>query len=223
MHVVGSVKGHPEMIWATIEHIDNAPDSKYKYQNTTGVNATQKAAYSTSTSGSNSNWLFSDGTKSNPNVKKASLCTQNNGDICPPPEASNITSTNVARVNPWGVKESIAGSAEVVSELLSMNTSIFNALKSFNHTAGTSGNVINDPRENHYVSGATWGDNGVIPTSFQSNTEGSPYLANSTMETFVQDTGCFGCHSAVLFKTNKKINDLSTSHIFTTIKSVLKK
>jgi hypothetical protein len=140
-----------------------------------------------------------------------------------PPEASNITSTNVARVNPWGVKESIAGSAEVVSELLSMNTSIFNALKSFNHTAGTSGNVINDPRENHYVSGATWGDNGVIPTYFQSNTEGSPYLANSTMETFVQDTGCFGCHSAVLFKTNKKINDLSTSHIFTTIKSVLKK
>ncbi|MFT7008770.1 MAG: hypothetical protein ACJAXJ_003312 [Colwellia sp.] len=85
-----------------------------------------------------------------------------------------------------------------------MNTSIFNALKSFNHTAGTSGNAINDPRENYYVSGATWGDNGVIPTSFQSNTEGSPYLANSTMETFVQIQGVLAVTQQYLLKQIKR-------------------
>jgi len=30
-HVVGSVKGHPEMIWATFEHMDNAPNGDYTY------------------------------------------------------------------------------------------------------------------------------------------------------------------------------------------------
>ena len=31
LHVVGSVKGHPEMVWATFEHIDNAPQNNYVY------------------------------------------------------------------------------------------------------------------------------------------------------------------------------------------------
>jgi membrane associated rhomboid family serine protease len=27
MHVVGSVKGHPEMIWSTFEHVSNTPNT----------------------------------------------------------------------------------------------------------------------------------------------------------------------------------------------------
>ena len=35
MHVVGrAVKGHPEMIWATFEHVDNfAPNDTFSYTN----------------------------------------------------------------------------------------------------------------------------------------------------------------------------------------------
>src|SRR5205807_133008 len=36
MHVVGSVAGHPEMIWATFEHIGNAPNDDYSYINASG-------------------------------------------------------------------------------------------------------------------------------------------------------------------------------------------
>jgi hypothetical protein len=32
MHVVGSTKGHPEMIWATFEHIGNAPNDDYSIE-----------------------------------------------------------------------------------------------------------------------------------------------------------------------------------------------
>ena len=37
MHVVGSTAGHPEMIWATFEHKNNAPNSSYTYLSTSGV------------------------------------------------------------------------------------------------------------------------------------------------------------------------------------------
>ncbi len=33
MHVVGSTAGHPEMIWATFEHLGNTPNDQYHYLN----------------------------------------------------------------------------------------------------------------------------------------------------------------------------------------------
>jgi len=36
MHVVGSTAGHPEMIWATFEHLANAPNDAYSYRNAGG-------------------------------------------------------------------------------------------------------------------------------------------------------------------------------------------
>src|SRR5262245_10918051 len=52
MHVVGSVKGHPEMIWATFEHFDNTPNAEYTYNSTTGPNP-KKVAQNTAGA-----WLF---------------------------------------------------------------------------------------------------------------------------------------------------------------------
>jgi len=52
MHVVGSAKGHPEMIWATFEHFGNAPNATYNYNATTGTNP---HTVSQSTTGT---WLF---------------------------------------------------------------------------------------------------------------------------------------------------------------------
>ena len=36
MHVVGSAAGHPEMIWATFEHVGNTPNDAYAYRNSGG-------------------------------------------------------------------------------------------------------------------------------------------------------------------------------------------
>ncbi|MBV9248747.1 MAG: hypothetical protein JO227_05810 [Acetobacteraceae bacterium] len=36
MHVMGSVNGHPEMIWATFEHFGNAPDEACHYLTVSG-------------------------------------------------------------------------------------------------------------------------------------------------------------------------------------------
>jgi hypothetical protein len=33
MHIVGSAKGHPEMIWSTFEHKSNTPNAAYQYVN----------------------------------------------------------------------------------------------------------------------------------------------------------------------------------------------
>ena len=37
MHVVGSVAGHAEMIWATFEHFGNTPLAAYAYDSTSGT------------------------------------------------------------------------------------------------------------------------------------------------------------------------------------------
>ncbi len=51
MHVVGSTAGHPEMVWATFEHVGNTPLATYTYTSTTGT-----PTVSQNTSGT---WLFS--------------------------------------------------------------------------------------------------------------------------------------------------------------------
>ena len=40
MHVVGTVNGHPEMIWSTFEHVNNVPDNTYVYTSTQNQSAT---------------------------------------------------------------------------------------------------------------------------------------------------------------------------------------
>ena len=36
IHVVGSAAGHPEMIWATFEHVGNTPNDAYSYRDSGG-------------------------------------------------------------------------------------------------------------------------------------------------------------------------------------------
>ncbi|HEV2444972.1 MAG TPA: hypothetical protein VGS58_03585, partial [Candidatus Sulfopaludibacter sp.] len=51
MHVVGTTMGHPEMVWATFEHVGNAPPATYSYNSTGGLKSVTQ-----NTSGT---WLFS--------------------------------------------------------------------------------------------------------------------------------------------------------------------
>ena len=230
MHVVGTVKGHPEMIWATIEHVSNAPNAAYSYLNTDGEMSAYAPIYQQSTSGENSTWLFADGTNSNQNNELAKTCLNSSQDICANEKGKAIGASNIVRTHPWGVKfsdkkmpdetlpaaKADMAAATISSQLISLNTNIMAQLNKFNKTNG----ITHDPRANYYVSGANWGVNGHIPVNFNSASPkiaGSAYLANTTMETFQQDQGCFGCHSA-----QPATDKFSTSHIFNQIKAVVK-
>ena len=217
MHVVGSVEDHPEMIWATIEHEDNAPNSIYYYTNSDGkVTEVGGPGYDTK-------WTFSDGTVANEVTEYAVSCNStkmpsgcvNKSDIVAAvdmPSKLPIQASNVTRLNPWGNVQS-SSDATVISQ----NTQIISLNNDFRELIR--GSNEGDPRQYYFLSGAIWTSDGSIPTKqhYAENT-GSTLLANTTMETFEQKTSCFGCHN-----TFGSSNGLDISHIFSNISPDLPK
>lgn len=244
-HFVGSAKGHPEMIWATFEHLRNTPLAQYQY-NSGGKTVTVPQ----STTGK---WLFSNSTATSFNVQKATLCpdasqptpecpTSLNGHIIayPPPSTSILPPTNVLRMKPWGVASDGVPNQEDKTpaasntEIISIDTNIQAQLSA----AGASA----DPRYNYLMIGSTWtfgGDQptGPYPCNFANppcpitpkpskyNVIGTSMLFNSTMETFQQGsdgtfkTGfdCFSCHNDYSADPTKLASTF-VSHIFDGVK-----
>jgi hypothetical protein len=213
MHVVGTVAGHPEMVWATFESDFNAPDATYSFINSNftngtcpqGQNCLSTVTFATSSSTPS---IFYTGTSGAAAPPEPIAMTANSGG-----NNTTITSTsakwvptNVARLNPWGNRQPTTPTVTdpVVFNntlLLSLDTSLGSALTS----AGKNGATL----ANYKQIGAVW-TNGTIPITadnFQpqdvSLAIGSVYLANTTMETFEQSTAanptstsnCFTCHS----------------------------
>jgi hypothetical protein len=176
IHVVGSTKGHPEMIWATLEHFGNTPNASYKYNSTTG----QK----TVPADTGGPWLFS----SNPPTADfncqhmtVDLTTGNINAVqppgnCNPPVPGTVSKSNTQRVNPWGMPG--LTSASFNTELISHH-----------NTTQVPGN---DVRNKYFMTGATWTPFGVPPNG--NNGVGTNHLANSALETYTQSINCFGCH-----------------------------
>lgn len=218
MHIVGSVKGHPELVWATVEHIDNAPDTSYSYINNNGDTSTADMP----TTGS---WTFAPSTlptkSSDFNVETVS--TINNNLIAA--QGDTLSSGTVSvRDNPWGSaalsETSNIQDPENNAELISLNNDIMSMLPT------------GDPRQYYFVSGAVWTQHGNIPTydgagpSFTQ--KGSLSLSNSTMETFTQvaatdatkaDGGCFLCHSISGAQATAK-QGVAVSHIYGSINAI---
>lgn len=174
-HIVGSVAGHPEMIWATFEHQSNTPSATYSYQKTDGTTGT----VTQSTSG---NWTFCSNGSAGPfNTEKMKA----SGDSIIPTANNTVSPSDTLLENPWG---SLPGSdPQVVANntaVLSMNANIQQLLPS------------SDVRRNYLLVGAIW-TNGQIPGVNNDDPPnlGSAALANSTMETYNQDINCFVCHS----------------------------
>lgn len=205
MHVVGSAKGHPEMIWATFEHFGNSPNSTYKFNATTGINPHN---VSQNTIGS---WLFCpSGASTNFNTPIQGA----NGDDIVAFGSNNIGPTNTIRFKPWGASLDktpnplVTSAAASNTQIISMNNSVRGQL------------IGNDVRKNYFFMGATWTIGGASPTgaSPTGNEVGTSQLANSTMETFQINTGnfdttnnCFFCHHA---------NTVSVSHVYGSLKSL---
>jgi hypothetical protein len=174
-HIVGSVNGHPEMIWATFEHVANTPLATYQYQNASNVTKT----VAQSTAGS---WLFSASNSAGPfNVSHVKFTTP---DIVAK-GAFNIGPSDTLRVEPFGKDGTDVASN---TEIISINDSVRSQL------------IAGDIRANYVFSGATWTIFGAFPTP--GNQVGTNKLVNSTMETYQVGSNCFDCHDTNTVSTS---------------------
>ncbi len=223
MHVVGTVNGHPEMIWSTFEHVNNAPDNSYQYT------STKQPTPKTQPYNSAGSWTFlpsgaakptaitanaksindAKGTKTSCIISVPPVTPQNPQTTCTPVASTNpdIAPIDVMRVDPWGNQHGENSDANIANntDLASINVSVLSQLK-----AG-------DIRGNYIQTGGIWTAKGEIPPNgTDSSLRGSLSLANSTLETFYQfkhkdsfnPGNCFGCHGS------SETAATSVSHIF---------
>lgn len=211
VHVVGSVAGHPEMIWATFEHENNTPNAAYQYLDQNNNTKTVPADTGT-------HWLFNTNAADTPyNVSHMT----SSGDTIIARSGYSISPSNVQRSMPWGsAMDSVTNpqdgsSAASNSEIISINNTIRSLLPG------------NDKRKRYLLIGATWTDGGAAPNgnSYGSDTSagvaiGTNVLANSTMETYLQtaSTSCFTCHSAF---TTPVLTPDTISHMFAAIQPLI--
>jgi hypothetical protein len=228
MHIVGSVAGHPEMVWATFEHQNNAPDTTYAYVDR---NNTVKTVNQPTGGG----WLLSNNAadpKPNiPHMGADTLGVHQYGDTIYAYKGYSISASNTLRTMPWGsaygtvTNPEDKSSAKSNSEILSINNSVLDML------------AANDVRNNYLLIGATWTDGGAPPNgdSYGAASHTAPYgidtaqgtaigtnvLANSTMETYMQtvSTSCFYCHSS--HETPPNLSPNSLSHVFAEIQPLV--
>lgn len=219
VHIVGSVAGHPEMIWATFEHRKNTPSVAYQYLDSTGHVKTVPR----DTTGK---WLFT----SNPKDTSGTFVNQTHqhwsytGGDTVYSDTSTFLPSNVLRMQPWGSQWDSAtnqedkSSAASNSQIIALNNAVYNLLPG------------NDVRKNYLLIGATWTFGGTGPTgNVYANADtsitnqdslkvalngvaiGTDLLANSTMETFFQSSTqtCFTCHQG-----GGTLNPNDLSHIF---------
>jgi hypothetical protein len=232
MHVVGSAAGHPEMIWATFEHVNNAPSGTYSYVNTSNatVPVNQNVSLVPTIGGASAAWLFSSASATNFNVQNMSsnafsspaTITANGapapGTISPSDTIRWKALGSASDVVPNPADPSVAASN---TEIIAINNSIQSMLAS------------GDVRANYILTGATWTVNGGAPIGSGSSIAscanihtlqtgcpvGTSALSNSTMETYDQGkdttlanggTNCLSCHSGG--------NTTVISHIFPALK-----
>jgi len=146
MHVVGTVENHPEFIWATFEHVSNAPNANFYYKDSKSNRVRQDFD-------SSGDFLFmpSGGKLADANVAcmkqqgDGSIVAHLNADKTPVCDGG-IVPSNTARAFPWG--NAANGESDVIVQnntlLLSVNNSVIDQL--------TDGDV----RKNYVQIGSVW-------------------------------------------------------------------
>jgi hypothetical protein len=218
MHVVGSVRGHPEMVWSTFEHVGNTPNVTYAFLDTTNAQKNQPADPVNSTT----KWLFCGATSPAINFTANAKTTFT---TVPAIQAVNSTTTvqgtSVLRLAPWGAPNNQTPNP-LVTSIAASNTQII----SLNNDIHSQMNA-QDVRSKYLFLGATWTEQGAAPSTNWKGVDqpgvvvGTSHLANSTLETFSQSEtyvqgnfpgpGCFSCHIS---------NTVSVSHIFGTTQAL---
>jgi len=174
MHVVGSTKGHPEMIWATFEHFGNTPNAAYQYLSTT------QAAPKTAPQNTLETWLFSASGATDP-FNEPHL--KADGANLTALGAFTISPSNTRRKNAWGNPDGTdLATATKNTEVIAINNSVLGMLPN------------GDVRKNYMLTGATWTKFGASPNAV--NQVGTNQMANTAMETYQQGHNCFECHTS---------------------------
>ncbi len=181
MHVVGSVKGHPEMIWASFEHFGNSPNAAYTFNATAGPNPKTVPQTTAGT------WLFCASNSAGPfNQMRQSA---SGADIQVNAPFTTIGPSDVRRDFAFG-----KNSASSNTELIAINNSVLSQL------------LPGDIRANYFMLGATWTIGGASPSG--ANQVGTNKLSNTTMETFQPGSNCFDCHGSNTTSVSHVFDDL---------------
>lgn len=210
MHLVGTVTNHPEMVWATFEHVANTQDNSYSY-----VNASNTLSTYSYNQNAPSSIFFKSGTAAgggNVETMTAKAASQGLGITINAAAGSQIGPVATVRYNPWGNVQPT--SPTTTDPVVVNNTDLLSLAVSLGETLLPAG-VGGITRASYVQTGAIWTDGGVIPTFNNPPTfKGSTMLANSTMETFFQNPSnqlqCFSCHSV----NSSSSPGTDVSHIF---------
>jgi len=178
-HIGGTVNGHPEMIWATFEHVNNAPDLPV---------AADKMLPNRTVS--NKNWTFY---KANTPFKDCNVNSAGAGSLKLDEKNQTLSPvTEVCRIVPFG-----GGETGNIDNIKTLNASVHSQLK----------DVWNNYFEVGAIWFAAI--DGLKPDcTFQPGSlscgislTGSTQLSNTTIETFTQSQSaqdnCFACHNTV--------------------------
>jgi hypothetical protein len=227
MHVVGSAAGHPEMIWATFEHVNNTPAATYSYINTSNatVAVNQNVSLVPTIGGASAPWLFSSTSATSFNNQNMSSNAFSSPATITANGSGTISPSNTIRWKAFGAASDVrpnpadASTAASNTEIIAINNNVQSMLGS------------GDVRGNYILTGATWTVFGGAPTGSGASIAscatsplsgcpaGTSALSNSTLETYDQgqDTtlahggsNCLSCHSGG--------NTTAISHIFGAIK-----
>lgn len=217
LHVVGSTAGHPEMIWATFEHLTNSPNAAYSYVNKSGKTVNLPAE-------TPRNLLFAANGSKGPFNQEHMYVKSTAPLTIVAKDGFTISASDTQRTFPWGADGSLPlqqglNAAQANTEVISINNNVHGML------------AKGDLRAGYLLIGATWtvGGNNPFdpftssnPPPTQPNTfnyAGGNSLANSTMETYVSVKNklfnCFSCH-----QNNGQTNVPATvgvSHIYNSI------
>ena len=207
MHVVGSATGHPEAIWATFEHEDNAPRGQYQYVDNNSTTVTVNR-------GTTKNWVFNSTPPLGPFNTQKMTFTNSAPPTIDATTSNTISPSNTIRWKAFGAAFSGLPNP-LVSSPADSNTQVISINDSVNSQLLFSG--VADVRSRYVMTGATWTIGGAAPTTFfqkSGNIVGTSVLSNSTMETDTQgsgtslsnnEDGCLTCH---------RTNNFSVSHDF---------
>ena len=212
LHVVGSVAGHPEMIWATFEQTNNSPDANYYFVGTDGKVyqcPTLTNCLSVPSAAHSGVYTFNnpaDQSAQNPPNTQTGLTStsgskvtltacppapQNMANPCPASQTTGpfdtgtfIQPTVAVRTYPWGNLQSTSP-PNASDPVVQNNTQLLSLNQSIAADAGAASGCspIAVAASCYFQVGAVW-TGGIIPISQMAGI-GSQWLANTTMETFI--------------------------------------
>jgi hypothetical protein len=209
MHIVSKTAKHPEFIWATFEHRNNAPD------------CTDLAATAPVTGG----WTFFD--KASYDRCKEARCTNTYfparpAMVCREHPAGD---SNLGRY-PDGKDCSVDPNQLIcqpsVKAALTANTAAMNAINESASSVISQSKSYDKVWANYELVGNVWSQGGAVPPITQAQA-GSLSAANTSMETFVQNgqagiqnpSNCFTCHNMVSSAGTTNLPPAGLSHMFT--------